>query len=213
MESISPRQKRVLDFIIEFNRTKGYSPSVRDVANGCNIGSSSLAQYHLNVLERQGYIHRDPEVSRSIALAKNRLQAYSVPLLGTIAAGQPIPVPTENTWHAVPEEMIEVPAGMMPGNIQAFALRVQGRSMVDALVDDGDIVVLEAIQVAEDGQMVAAWLIEEERATLKKLYREPSRIRLQPANPSMEPIYVNPDNLQVQGRVIAVLRKYDSELR
>jgi len=102
---------------------------------------------------------------------------------------------------------------MLPSNIRAFALRVEGKSMIDAFVDDGDIVVLEATPAAENGQMVAAWLTDRQEATLKKIYYEPNRIRLQPANPSMAPIYVDPSKVQVQGRVIAVLRKYDLESR
>ena len=132
-----------------------------------------------------------------------------MPLLGPIAAGQPIPVPTSDSWHIEAEEMVEVPADMLPGNIQAFALRVRGNSMIDAYVVDGDIIILEATPAAENGQMVAAWLPDDNTATLKKVYYEPNRIRLEPANESMAPIYVDPDNLMVQGRVVAVLRKYD----
>ena len=97
---------------------------------------------------------------------------------------------------------------MLPRQIRAYALRVKGTSMIDAFVDDGDIVVLEATRTADDGEMVAAWLTERQEATLKKLYREPGRIRLQPANRSMTPIYADPDQIEVQGRVIGVLRKY-----
>jgi repressor LexA len=107
------------------------------------------------------------------------------------------------------DETVEVPAEMLPRRTRAYALRVEGKSMTDALVDDGDIVVLEATPVAENGQMVAAWLTDREEATLKKIYYEPERIRLQPANENMEPIYVDPDEIQVQGRVLAVLRKIE----
>jgi len=107
----------------------------------------------------------------------------------------------------IAQETVEVPADLLPSNIRAFALRVQGTSMIDALVDDGDIVILEATPTAENGQMVAAWLKDRQETTLKKIYYEPNRIRLQPANKSMAPIYVDPGNLLVQGRVIAVLRR------
>jgi repressor LexA len=211
MEVLSPKRKTILDFIASFVREKGYAPSVRDIVKGCGISSSSVAQYHLDVLKRQGYIRRDPEIPRSITLTYGKQGVTTVPVLGTIAAGEPIPVPTEETWYSIAQETVEVPSEMLPSNVRAFALRVQGKSMIDAFVDDGDIVVLEAIPVVENGQMVAAWLIDKQTATLKKLYKEPGRIRLQPANPSMDPIYVDPDNLRVQGRVIAVLRKYDLE--
>ncbi len=143
-----------------------------------------------------------------MAGAGKERKARAVPLLGTIAAGQPIPVPTEETWHTIAQETVEVPAEMLPRQIRAYALRVKGTSMIDAFVDDGDIVVLEATRTADDGEMVAAWLTERQEATLKKLYREPGRIRLQPANRSMAPIYADPDQIEVQGRVIGVLRKY-----
>jgi repressor LexA len=212
MEPISPKQKRILDYIIEFTRARGYAPSVRDVADGCDISSSSLAQYHLKVLERQGYIHRDPEISRSIALVKNKLSTNSIPLVGTIAAGHPIPVPSPDTWVSAPEELLELP-GYVTGLLdKVYGLRVQGTSMIDALVDDGDIVILQAASTAEDGEMVAVWLKSRQEVTLKKLYREPERIRLQPANEAMAPIYVDPDEIEVQGRVIAVLRKYHQHL-
>jgi len=212
MQSISLRQKQILDYIIDFIRKRGYAPSVRDIASGCDISSSSLAQYHLKVLERQGYIHRDPEISRSIALVKSELSANSIPLLGTIAAGQPIPVPSSDTWISAPEELLELPEYVTGRLDRVYGLRVQGTSMIDALVDDGDIVILQAASSAEDGEMVAAWLKNRREVTLKKLYRESGRIRLQPANQTMAPIYVDPDEIEVQGRVIAVLRKYHQQL-
>jgi repressor LexA len=208
MEILSPKRKRILDFIARFINQKGYAPSVRDVVKGCGISSSSVAQYHLNVLEEQGHIRRDPEIPRSITLSRRREGVTTVPVLGTIAAGEPIPLPTEDTWHSFAHETVEVPGEMLTGKVKAYALRVKGTSMIDALVDDGDVIVLEATRTAEDGEMVAAWLTERQEATLKKLYREPGRIRLQPANRSMAPIYVAPEDIQVQGRVIAVLRKY-----
>ena len=209
MEGLTTKRKAILDFITRYINEQGFAPAIADIVKGCGISSPSIVQYHLDILEKEGYIRRRPETSRSISLRQRPQGRTSVPLLGTIAAGQPIPVPEQNTWHIEAEEMIEVPSDMLPSNVQAFALRVQGKSMIDAFVDDGDIVVLEATPVAETGQLVAAWLIDEETATLKKLYPELGRIRLQPANEDMDPIYVDPNNLQVQGRVIAVLRKYE----
>jgi len=208
MEVLSPKRKRILDFIARFISQKGYAPSVRDIVKGCGISSASVAQYHLNVLEEQGHIRRDPEIPRSITLSRRRESVTTVPVLGTIAAGEPIPLPTEDTWQSFAHETVEVPSEMLTGKVKAYALRVKGTSMIDALVDDGDVIVLEATRTAEDGEMVAAWLTERQEATLKKLYREPGRIRLQPANRIMAPIYVAPEDVQVQGRVIAVLRKY-----
>ena len=209
MAGLTPKRKAIRDFIARYIDEQGFAPAIADIVKGCGISSPSIAQYHLNILEKEGHIRRRPDTSRSISLRQRPQDRIPVPLLGAIAAGQPIPVPTEETWHTVVEEMIEVPADMLPRNVQAYALRVRGKSMIDAFVDEGDIVVLEATPAAEDGQMVAAWLTDRQEATLKKIYYEPDRIRLQPANESMEPIYVDPDNLLVQGRVIAVLRKYE----
>jgi len=208
---MTPKRKTILDFITHYIDEQGFAPSIADIVKGCGISSPSIVQYHLDVLEKEGYIRRRPETYRSISLRQRLRGRIAVHLLGAIAAGQPIPVPTEETWHTVAEEMIEVPAEMLPSGVQAYALRVKGKSMIDALVDDGDIVVLEATARVENGQMVAAWLKDRQETTLKKVYFEPNRIRLQPANDTVKPIYVDPDNLLVQGRVIAVLRKYDLE--
>ena len=126
--------------------------------------------------------------------------------MGTIAAGSPIPVPEAGTWARPPEEMIPVPESMVRGKGDVYALRVKGTSMIDALVDDGDVVLVRYQRTADNGEMVVAWLKEEEETTLKKLHQEPDRVRLQPANSTMEPIYTDPDNLEIQGKVIGVLR-------
>jgi repressor LexA len=199
---------RILEFIRNFVEEKGYAPTQGEIQKALGISSSSVVDYHLKALEEEGVITREPEVARGIQVSGIGKRARAVPLLGTIAAGQPIPVPTEETWHTIAQETVEVPAEMLPRQIRAYALRVKGTSMIDAFVDDGDIVVLEATRTAGDGEMVAAWLTERQEATLKKLYREPGRLRLQPANRSMAPIYADPDQIEVQGRVIGVLRKY-----
>ena len=146
-------------------------------------------------------------MTRGIDVSGIGKRTRTVPLVGIIGAGQPIPVPTEDTWHTVARDTIEVPTDFIPSGRQAYALRVKGTSMIDALVDDSDIVILEAASTADDGEIVAAWLTNLGEATLKKLYREKGRIRLQPANRTMGPIYVEPDNIEIQGKLIAVLRK------
>ena len=200
---------RILEFIRNFVEEKDYAPTQGEIQKALGISSGSVVDYHLKALEAEGFIMRDPEVSRGIHISGIGRKARAVPLLGKIAAGQPIPVPTEETWHTVVRETVEVPAEVLPRGVRAYALRVEGKSMIDAFVDDGDIVVLEATPAAENGQMVAAWLTDRQEATLKKVYYERDRIRLQPANETMKPIYVDPDKLLVQGRVIAVLRKYE----
>jgi repressor LexA len=196
----------ILDFIRNFIQEKDYAPTIAEIKKGVGISSSSVVDYHLNALEREGSITREAEVSRGIHVSGVGRRARTVPMLGVIAAGDPIPVPTEETWQVMGQGTVDVPAEILPSGVQAYALRVKGTSMIDALVDDGDIVVLRATNTADDGDMVAAWLTDREKATLKRLYHEPGRIRLQPANRTMKPIYVDPDQIQVQGKVIAVLR-------
>ncbi len=205
----SERCSRMLSFIHDFIRDKGYSPTMDEIQKGCGISSKSVVHYNLENLRHLGYIKRTAVIARGIQATSQGERGQAVPLLGSITAGEPIPVPTEETWHNVAQDMVEVPYEMLPRGTQVYALRVKGTSMIDALVDDGDIVVLKAVNTAEDGDMVAAWLTERGRATLKKLYREPGRIRLQPANRTMKPIYVDPDKIQVQGKVVAVLRRVE----
>jgi repressor LexA len=197
---------RVLEFIKSFMAEKGYSPSVGDIVAGCSLSSPNLAQYHLNVLEREGLVRRTPGVFRSIQIVQKANRA--VPLLGVIAAGSPIPVPESGNWVDSAEEMLELSRALVGDGENLFALKVRGRSMIDACVMDGDIVVMEAAQAARDGDMVAVWLKDEHEVTLKRIFRDKEHIRLQPANRQMEPLYVDPDNVAIQGRVVAVIRRY-----
>ena len=208
MVSFSKTRQRILNFISSFLKERGYAPTVRDIARGCAISTSSVVQHHLNVLEKQGNIQRDPQVFRSIRLVENEqpAPANAVPLLGTIAAGEPIPVPGSDTWTNTPESMMELPEEMVQGRKSIYALRVKGYSMIDALIDDGDIILMEQTSTIDDGDMVAVWLKDRQEVTLKKIYREGRRIRLQPANKNMKPIYQNARNLEIQGRVIGVIR-------
>jgi len=164
---------RILEFIRNFVEEKGYAPTQGEIQKALDMSSRSVVDYHLKALEEEGLITREPEVARGIEVYGFGKKARAVPLLGTIAAGQPIPVPSEETWHTVVRETVEVPAEMLPRGMRAFALKVQGKSMIDAFVDDGDVVVLEASTAAENGQMVAAWLSDRQEATLKKIYYEP----------------------------------------
>jgi len=212
MARFSPRRQQILGFISGFIERNGYSPSVREIMSGCNISSPAVVQNHLNTLEKQGHIRRDPEVSRSIRLAGDPGHAnagddfVSVPLLGEIAAGQPVPVPESGNWVTVPEDTLDLPAGLLQGKREVFALKVKGTSMIDALIADGDIIVLEPVRTAEDGDAVAVWLRDEEEVTLKRIYFGVGHVRLQPANPLLEPIITPAENVDVQGRLLAVIR-------
>jgi repressor LexA len=202
---VSETRQRIFKFIHDFIDDRGYAPTVRDILKGCNISSTAVVQHHLNILEREGHIHRDPEIFRSIQLL-DRKHIVRVPLLGYIAAGEPIPVPDSDTWQKEAAETLDLTEDLIPGK-EVYALKVKGLSMVDALIDDGDIVLMEAAQTADDGDMVAVWLKDKQEVTLKRLFREKDMIRLQPSNASMKPLYVNPQNVEVQGKVVGVIRK------
>jgi repressor LexA len=206
MRKTNTRQ-RILDYIKEFFNDKGYAPTVRDIVKGLTISTTSVVQHHLNRLEKDGFIQRDPLIFRSIRLTEKSLPGNEVPLLGTIAAGEPIAVPSAETWTAEALEMLKVPPEMIKGKDNVFALRVKGTSMIDALIDEGDIVLMEPVKTAHNGDMVAVWIKDRQEVTLKKLYREGKNIRLQPANTTMQPIIVRSSNIEVQGRVIGVIRK------
>ncbi len=201
----SETRERILKFIRDFIDDRGYAPTVRDIVKGCRLSSTAVVQHHLNVLEREGHIHRDPAVFRSIQLTGKR-NMVSVPLLGIIAAGEPIPVPSPETWTSQALEVLELSDELTQGK-QVYALRVKGLSMVDALIDDADIVLMEPATTANDGDMVAVWLRDEQEVTLKRIYLEPGRVCLRPANRTMASVYHRPENVEVQGRVIGVLRK------
>ncbi len=206
---LSPKQERILDFLRRFLDDKDYPPTVREIVKGCGISSTSVVDYNLNILEREGYIRRGREISRGIELVdSNRRRLVRVPVIGRIAAGEPIPVPSAETWDNVAAaETIDLTDGLTRGKREVYALRVKGTSMVDALINDGDIVLMEFTNTAENGELVAVWLKGEKEATLKRFYRERDRIRLQPANIAMEPVYAEPENVEIQGKVIAVIRQ------
>lgn len=197
-------RERILAFVQSFIVDKGYSPSVSDIVEGCSLSSPNLVQYHLNVLEKQGVLRREPGIFRSIQLVQGN--NIEIPLLGTIAAGTPIPVPESETWTTEAEEMLTLTREVVGDSRNLFALRVRGRSMIDACIMDGDIVIMEAVSAVVDGDMVAVWLKDEHEVTLKHIYRDGDRVRLQPANRQVEPLYVDPDNVEVQGRIVAVIR-------
>lgn len=205
-KSLSPKQQAILRFIRQFIEEKDYPPSIRDIQEGCDISSTSVVDYNLKALERLGFIRRDREVSRAIELLEpggRRRRTRLVPVLGQIAAGQPISVPTPDQWGPAEfEDAVEVTEEMTRGKENVFALRVKGTSMIDALVNDGDLVLMEMTKAADNGDMVAVWLKDREETTLKKIYYEGDRVRLQPANSTMEPIFVDPEQVEVQGRVL-----------
>ena len=213
LNRLSSKQRSMVNFIRRFWLDNNIPPSIRDIVAGCKLSSTSVADYNLNILEQKGYLRRRREVARGIELLTRPAApggGVLVPIIGRIAAGQPIPVPDADTWDiAAASETLEVTRGLTRGREGVYALKVKGSSMMDALINDGDIVLVQHVNVVENGEMAAVWLKAEREATLKKFYAEPKRIRLQPANSQMKPIYASPDNVEVQGRVIAVIRQLD----
>ena len=208
---LSPRQQQILDFIMDFMDERQFPPTVRDIQAGCEISSTSVVDYNLHILQREGYLRRLPEVSRGIELLDgplkgSRRNVVRVPMVGYIAAGEPLPVPPSDTWHTEELENIDLPASLTKGKPDVYALRVKGVSMIDAFIADGDLVLLEPIPQPENGDMVAAWLTDRDEVTLKRFYLEGATVRLQPANTTMEPIILPAENVAVRGRVVGVVR-------
>ena len=211
---LSKRQRRILEFLDEYVTENGYPPSIREIGAAAGISSTSVVVYNLERLEERGYISRDREVSRGLKLTSTaRAQVIPeavvrLPLLGRIVAGTPIPVPASD-FSLMGDETIELTRDILGDPEGLYALQVEGSSMVDALVHDGDIVVMRHQQRVENGEMAAVWLKEREEVTLKRFYQEAGgRVRLQPANPTMRPIYVDdPRQVEVQGKVVMVIRQ------
>lgn len=235
-KGLTERQKRILDVLEDFQENVGYPPSIREICENALISSTSVVNYYLDQLKEMGYIERDNRVSRGIRLikplnqvadtaravstgfaqtAENMIQAVSemlqIPLVGRIQAGEPMPIPSSDVSYFDSESMVDVAVSMLPRAEQSkdlFALEVQGDSMIDAMVYEGDIVIMRPAQEARNGEMVAVWLNDKEETTLKYFYLEKGRIRLQPANPTMKPIYIDdPATVQIQGKVVMVIRK------
>jgi len=205
MKPLSDKQSRIIDFLHRFFHEQGYPPTIRDIQNGCQISSTSVVEYNLRILEREGHIRRVREISRGIELGARRV--VRVPIIGHIAAGEPIPVPTSDSWNMDEAESLELTEELTRGKEGVYALKVKGTSMIDALIGDGDLVLMQQVATAENGEMVAVWLKREREATLKRFYLESGQVRLQPANEEMAPIYAYPENVAIQGKVIGVIRR------
>jgi repressor LexA len=211
--ALSKRQQRIVAFIREFIAENGYPPSIREIGEAADISSTSVVNYNLKALEKKGLIARDKTVSRGIRLLdETHLSSglahdlVRVPVLGRIAAGSPIPVP-ESDFALMDGESVELARGLLPSQKDLYALEVRGNSMIDALVNDGDIVIMKHQQRADNGDMVAAWIKDKEETTLKHFFLDGDTVRLQPANPDMEPIFVPASNVEVQGKVVMVIRQ------
>ncbi|MFQ5924096.1 MAG: transcriptional repressor LexA [Anaerolineales bacterium] len=211
---LSDRQRKMLDFIRIFGLQNGYPPSIREIGGAVDISSTSVVNYNLNRLVEQGYLDRDQNVSRGLRLTEKLSSQVNdivrVPLVGRIFASEPVPVPSTDSPMFGADEAIEITQDLLSAKEDLFALEVKGDSMIDAMISDGDIVVMQRRPEWSNGDMVAVWLKDKEETTLKHIYRDGNTVRLQPANPTMQPILIeDPENLEVQGKVMLVLRQLD----
>ncbi len=212
---LSERQRHILKFMEHYIDNYGFPPTIREIGEATGIPSTSVVNYNLNKLVQNGYLARINRKSRGIRLTaqspqtvRRAKQPMRVPLVGPIVASAPVPIPEDIGHYPDPENAIEVSPMLLGGSdpSEVFALRVRGDSMIDAMIQDGDIVLFRRQETASDGDMVAVWLDDRNETTLKYFYREGDRIRLQPAHPTMPPIYVSAAHCRVQGRVMSIIR-------
>jgi len=228
-KQLKERHKMVLEVIQKYRDKHGYAPSYREICAQTDITSTSMVNYYLEQLEEMGYIERSENISRSIKISEvaqekvDRLlgnvkqavqdvsRSLTIPIVGRIVASEPIPIPETDFSLFDAESNIDIPESLIPFNIQKenlFALEVDGDSMIDAMVNDGDVIIMKPVQEAKNGEMVAVRFKDRNETTLKHFYREGDRVRLQPANPTMDPIYVDSSTeIEVQGKVVLVIRQ------
>jgi repressor LexA len=201
VQPLTKRQREILDYLSDFIQQHGYAPSLEEVGRRFGLSSLATVHKHLSNLQEKGFIRRAWNRSRSVELvpAHGSGRAVDLPLLGYVAAGAPIEAIAGAETIAVPETFV--------GRRDTYVLRVRGDSMIDEQIRDGDFVVVEDRKTVENGEMVIA-LVRGAEVTLKKFYRENGHVRLQPANPAMRPMLVPADDVQVQGVVIGVMRRY-----
>jgi len=201
LQPLTKRQREILDYLQDFIQQHGYAPSLEEIGRRFSLSSLATVHKHLTNLEEKGVIRRSWNRSRSVELLSARTghRAVDLPLLGFVAAGAPIEAVVSAETIAVPEDLV--------GKRESYVLRVRGDSMIDEQIRDGDFVIVEDRKTAEDGEMVIA-LIGGSDVTLKKFYRDNGRIRLQPANPAMRPLLFDASQVQVQGVVVGVMRRY-----
>jgi repressor LexA len=231
-KGLTERQKKILSVLEDFQDQNGYPPSIREICDQANISSTSVVNYYLDQLQEMSYIERDSRVSRGIRLLKPLSQVadaaksaavsarqtaqsvaelLQIPIVGRIQAGEPILVPSSDFSYYDADSMVDVASSLLPSREkpgELFALEVQGKSMIDAMVYDGDIVIMKRTNEARNGDMVSVWLNDREETTLKYFYLENGHVRLQPANPTMKPIIIDdPSTVEVQGKVVMVIRQ------
>ena len=213
-KGLGERHKKILGFLKEYQDREGYPPTIREIGEDTGITSTSVVNYYLEQLEKMGKIERQRKISRGVRLANNNPlgEMFKVPVAGRIVAGEPIPVPASDFNYYDAETSVDIARTLLPGpekNDDLFALEVEGESMIDAMVNDGDIVIMKQTGgEAKNGDMVAVWLPNRDETTLKYFYKEKDGYRLQPANPTMQPIIIAKDEpLEIKGKVVMVIRQ------
>jgi repressor LexA len=219
-KGLGERHQKILDFLQEYQRENRYPPSIREIGVKTGITSTSVVNYYLDQLEKRGLIERDRKISRGVRLSgmNGSADTLRIPILGPIAAGFPIPELDPNISYMTDNEAnaVDIARSLLPSKEKGdglYALEVKGDSMIDAMINDGDIVVLKPATDARNGEMVAVWLPRDNEATLKYFFKEKDRYRLQPANPTMKPIFVKKSEpLEIKGKVVIVIRRIDKLL-
>jgi len=206
-KDLSERQQKILDFIREFIHKQRFPPTIREIGDEVGISSTSVVKYNLDVLERKHLISRDADISRGIRLLEELAEVIRIPRLGRIAAGEPIMLPSPDAPPFDLEDSIELTRDIVKDPKGIYALEVRGDSMIDALINDGDIVLMKHQEQVENGELAAVWLQDREETTLKRFYLEGKQVRLQPANPTMKPMYFPAANVRVMGKVMCVIRQ------
>lgn len=234
---LNEKHRRILAFIDEYTTENGFPPSIREIQEAADLSSTSVVKYHLERLEEAGYLNREANVSRGLRLtdraeellgeiaeraqrAREALEdMVRLPIIGRIVASQPVPIPETDFTYFDDETTVEVARSMLPPNFNPqdyFALEVEGESMIDAMVNDGDIVILRRTEGRpRNGEMVAVWLNDKNETTLKYFYLDErtGQVRLEPANPTMQPIYIeDPTTVEVRGKVVMVIRQIEHPL-
>jgi len=228
-KKLKERHKQVLDVIQTYSAKHGFAPSYREICAQTDITSTSMVNYYLEQLEEMGYIERVENISRSLKIteaAQKKIgqavgqikqtvedisRSLTIPVVGRIVASEPVPIPESDFSLFDAESNIDVPESLIPFNMKKenlFALEVDGDSMIDAMVNDGDVIIMKPTREARNGEMVAVRIKDQNETTLKHFYHEGDRVRLQPANPTMAPIYVDSSSdIEVQGSVVLVIRQ------
>ncbi len=203
-------QQKILTYITNYVEQNSVPPTIREIQNGAGISSTSMVSYHLKALERAQLLNRYERRSRGLVVNEpGRVHAYdvvSVPIMGVIVASAPAPTPDADALAAA-ESNVQI-ARSLVGSVEGlYALEVKGNSMIDALINDGDIVIMRRDQEVRNGDLAAVFLTDRNESTLKRVYREGKRLRLKPENPTMKPFYVEARHAEIQGRVVCVIRR------